>query len=353
MPWLPPPGFVDLRSDTVTKPSPEMREAMRAAEVGNAAFGEDPTVLELEAKSAKIVGKEAALYVPSGTMGNQVLIRALTARTTAPEVICEARAHIYMNEAAALATVSHAQARLVHGVRGALPADAVEAAIHGGQAVRPQTALIAMENTHNYASGAVIPLAAQRAVKAVADGHGLPVHLDGARLFNAAVALACDPREIARDATTVQFCFSKGLGAPVGSVACGPADVIREASKVRSYLGGAMRQAGVIAAAALVGLEKERHRLAEDHARAKRLWKGLADVPGLRIVEEPDTNILVMDVSGAGMTANEFAAELRDKNVGFSVISRDEARAVTHRDVDDDGIEAAIHAVRDVLRARR
>ncbi len=347
MTWFPPPGFVDLRSDTVTKPSKEMREAMAAAEVGNASWGEDPTVLELETASARAVGKEAALFVPSGTMANQAAVRVWTARHVAPEVILEAKSHLYLNEAAGIATVSHAQARPIASERGRMPVEAIEAAIAPLGNLKPETSLIALENSHNYHSGAALPVAYHHAVADLARRRSVPVHLDGARVFNAAVAVGVTAADVARHADSVQFCFSKGLGAPVGSVLCGSAEFVAAAAKVRQYLGGAMRQAGVLAAAALVGLRHEAMRLHEDHRRSRRLADGIEGANGLRF-EPPETNILVVDVGGTGLDAAGFAARLRERGVGFSVIGPREVRAVTHRDVDDDGIERAIAAARAV-----
>jgi threonine aldolase len=342
--------MIDLRSDTVTKPTPAMREAMARTEVGNASWGEDPTVTRLEAASAAAVGKEAGLFVPSGTMGNQVAIKVWCAKRLAPEVICEARSHVYLNEAAGVATVAGAQVKPVAAARGAMAPEAVEAAIQPEGFLKPQTALICVENTHNYAGGAVVPLDAMRATHEVGKRHGVPVHLDGARIFNAAAALGVDAREIARHCDSVQFCFSKGLSAPVGSVVCGSKAFVAEARRVRQFLGGALRQAGVIAAPALVGLTEMVKRLPEDHARCRRLHEGVKGARGLAFpFGAPETNILVMDVAGTGMAPKAFTERLAKEGVLFSVISATEVRAVTHNDVDDAGIEAAIAAVRRIL----
>ncbi|MGQ0536158.1 MAG: GntG family PLP-dependent aldolase [Methanobacteriota archaeon] len=338
----PPPG-IDLRSDTVTKPTPRMREAMRDAEVGNSAWDEDPTVARLEAQSAAAVGKEAALFVPSGTMGNQVALKVWTARKMNPEVILEARSHIMLNEAAGLAGNSGAQGKPVAGVRGAMPPEAVRAAIQIDYYLKPVTALIAVEETHNYAGGAVLPIENLRAVQEVAREHALPVHMDGARIFNAETALAVDAARIASHADSVQFCFSKGLACPVGSVVCGPREFIAEATRARAVLGGAMRQAGVLAAAALVGLEEMRFRLHADHANAKRLAEGLAKLDGIRVdPSEAETNIVIFDVAPLGVSAQEFAARMRERDVGYSTVGPYEVRAVTHNDVSPADIEDAI-----------
>jgi threonine aldolase len=225
-----------------------------------------------------------------------------------------------------------------------MPPEAVEVAMQpAGSPLKPQTALVLLENTHNYASGAVVPLANAEAIRAIAARHGVPVHLDGARVFNAAVALGVPASRVARDADTVQFCFSKGLCAPVGSVLCGSAAFIDDARRVRQSLGGAMRQAGVLAAPALLALEKMPARLSEDHARAKRLAKGLAEIDGLRF-EEPETNILIVDVRGLGIGADEWIARMAKRGVGWSHVSAREVRACTYREIDDAAIERAIEA---------
>jgi len=346
--------LIDLRSDTVTRPTPEMREAMRNAVVGNAAWNEDPTVRELEEKSARAVGKEAGLFVPSGTMGNQVAIWVHTAKTHGPEVICEARSHIYLNESAGIAVLARAQVKPVAGVRGAMPPEAVEAAIQPrGNVLKPRTALIALENTHNFASGAAVPLENHRAIREIAERHNIPVHLDGARVFNAAVALGVPASAIGREVDTVQFCFSKGLGAPVGSVVCGSHAFIEEARKIRQILGGALRQAGVLAAPALIGLETMTKRLHVDHENARRLAQGLAKLEGLRVDPRVDTNIVIFDVRDLGVTAAEFTRALYEQGVGFSQVSPTEVRAVTHNDVTDKDIAQALDVTARVVEALR
>lgn len=338
---------VDLRSDTVTKPTPEMREAMARAEVGNAAWGEDPTVNELERRSAELLGKEAGMFVVSGTMGNQTALRVWAGRRMAPEVVCHERAHIFVNEAAGLAAVCHMQARPVPGAGGQMPLDRIEAAIHPQNPVKPQTAVISLENTHNWENGAVLPLDYHREVLALAEANALPVHLDGARIFNAAAALGRPARDIAQYVDSVQFCFSKGLGAPIGSMVVGTKAFIDEAKKVRQYLGGALRQGGVIAAPALVGLETMTKRLHEDHASCKRLAAGLKGLP--LAFREPETNILVMDATPSGRSANDIIAACAKEGVKFSPISRTEFRAVTHNDVSTADIDRAVEVLRNVL----
>lgn len=327
-----------------------MREAMAHADVGNSAWGEDPTVRELEEKSASAVGKDAALFVPSGTMGNQIACRVWTSRKLNPEVVLEARSHIILNESAGLAGISGAQAKAISGVRGAMPPHAVRDAIQIDYYLKPVTSLISVENTHNYASGAVVPLQNLKEIHAIAVEHGLPVHLDGARIFNAATALGMDARMIAEHADSVMFCFSKGLACPVGSIICGSREFVQQAQRVRAVLGGAMRQAGIVAAAGLIGLEKMRHRLHEDHANAKLLARGLAKLPGLRLdPANVETNIVIFDVSGLGMTARQFADEMKKRGVGYNVVSGTEVRAVTHNDVSRGDVGKAVRLTQDFV----
>lgn len=338
---------VDLRSDTVTKPTPEMREAMARAEVGNAAWGEDPTVNELERRSAELLGKEAAMFVVSGTMGNQTALRVWASRRMAPEILCHERAHIYVNEAAGIATVCHAQLKTLPGKGGRIPIPTLRSAVQPVNPVKPQTAAIALENTHNWENGAVLDLEYHREVRALADELKLPVHLDGARLFNAAASLGRPAKEIAAQVDSVQFCFSKGLCAPVGSMVVGPKAFIEDARKVRQSIGGALRQAGVIAAPALIGLETMTKRLHEDHATCRRLAGALKGT-ALRF-EEPQTNILVMDASATGKTAKEIIDACAKEGVLFSPISATEFRAVTHHDVSTRDIDGAADVLRSVL----
>ena len=336
---------VDLRSDTVTKPTPEMREAMARAVVGNAAWGEDPTVSELERRSAEVLGKEAAMFVPSGTMGNQTSLRVWTSRRVAPEVLCHERAHIVVNEAAGLATLCHAQARTLPGKGGRMPLDALRAAIQPKSPVKPQTAVVSLENTHNWENGAVLPLDYMRNVHALARENGLPLHLDGARIFNAATALGRPARDVAQHADSVQFCFSKGLACPIGSMVVGPREFVEDALKVRQYVGGALRQAGVVAAAALIGLETMTRRLHEDHAHCKRLAAGLKGLP--LSFDEPETNILVMHTGER--KAKDVLDACAKEGVLLSPISAHEARAVTHNDVGQADVDRAVDVLRAVL----
>jgi threonine aldolase len=290
MPAIP----VDLRSDTVTRPTPAMRRAIAEAVVGDDVFGDDPTVIALEQRVAALAGKEAALYVPSGTMGNQLAVHVLT--RPADEVLLEAESHIYYYEQGGIATNSGCLAHPIKGERGVLPLEAVVAALRGEDDHIARVTLVCMENTHNRAGGAIVPLDRMRALAALARERGLAVHLDGARLWNASVATGIPIAEWAACADTVQMCFSKGLGAPIGSILVGSAAHIRAARRARKRWGGGMRQVGILAAACLHALDHHVARLADDHARAKRLADGLAGLPGVQIVA-PDTNIVFLDLA--------------------------------------------------------
>ena len=340
---------VDLRSDTVTKPTPEMREAMARAEVGNAAWGEDPTVDALERRAAELFGKEAAMFVPSGTMGKQTALRVWTSKRLAPEVLCHERSHVFVNEAAGIATVCHAQVKPLPGKGGRIPLDALRRAVQPVNPVKPQTAVLSLENTHNWENGAVLPLDYHREARAFADERGLPIHLDGARVFNAATAMGRSVKDIAATVDSVQFCFSKGLACPVGSMVVGPKGFIQDALKVRQYLGGALRQGGVLAAPALLGLEVMTKRLHVDHANCRRLAAGLKGLP-LRF-EEPETNILVMDATPSGRSAKAIMDACAKEGVLFSPISETELRAVTHNDVSAADVDRAADVLRMVLGA--
>ena len=275
------PEKIDLRSDTVTLPTPRMREAMASAVLGDDVLGEDPTVNELEGRGAAVLGKEAAVFVPSGTMGN--LVATTTYCRPGQAVILGSSSHIFLNEVAGMAELGGLLAHVLPDPRGKLDPAQVEEAIRPESLHAPGTRLICVENTHNYAGGAASTPAELGALRAVADRHGLMIHMDGARLFNAAVALSVPARDLAAPADSVSFCFSKGLSAPVGSLLCGTGEFIARARRRRKQLGGGMRQAGVLAAAALVALDTMIDRLAEDHANARRLAEGLARLPGVAI----------------------------------------------------------------------
>lgn len=343
--------IIDLRSDTVTRPDAEMRRAMAAAEVGDDVFGEDPTVRRLEEEAAAAVGHEAALFVPSGTMGNQVALH-LHGRP-GREVICDAASHIVHYELGAMAALSGLLPRTLTSPRGQLQPEAVERAIAPDVSYRARTGVIAVENTHNMAGGTVYPPQLLEALRALARRHGLPIHLDGARIFNAATALGVPAARLAGGFDSVMFCLSKGLGAPVGSLVCGTAAFIRDARRVRKMLGGGMRQVGVLAAAGLVALTKGPGRLAEDHANAALLARGLAELPGLELDPSTvETNIVIFRITeafpGAGATAGDggpaalFLAALAERGVLGVPVDHERVRLVTHRDVSRAQVEAAL-----------
>ena len=342
--------MIDLRSDTVTQPTPAMREAIYRAEVGDDVMGEDPTVQRLEEMAAERLGKPAALFVASGTMGNLVAIMAECQR--GDEVILGDKAHSYLYEAGGMAVLGGIHPRpLPNQPDGTIPLEQIEAAVRPDNAHFPRSRLIALENTHNRCGGAVIPVDYFFAVREVADRHGLKVHLDGARLFNATVALGVEPWEITQHVDSVTFCLSKGLSAPVGSLVCGDVDFIYHAHRVRKVLGGAMRQAGIIAAAGIVALEQMVDRMAEDHSRARRLAEGIATIPGFVVdLERVQTNIINFDLAPtAELSGPEIVARLHDRDV-LLVYSPDRGfRAVTHCWIDDGDIEAAVAALDDVM----
>ncbi len=330
---------IDLRSDTVTRPTPAMREAMARAEVGDDVYGEDPTVRRLEERSAALLGKEAALFVPSGTMANQLALAVLA--RAGDEVICEVGAHLYAFEGGGMAALWGVQARPLTGERGILDPAAVEAAIRPDDAHFARTRAVAIENTHNRGGGIAWPLAAVRAVAEVASRRGLHLYMDGARLMNAVVALGVSAAEVAAPATLASLCFSKGLGAPVGSALAGPRELISEARRVRKRLGGGMRQAGILAAAALHALDHHVERLAEDHRNASRLGELLAGLPGGRLHFPVETNLVF--VRFEGRAAPELALRLRELGVLCSAEGSrpDLLRLVTHLDVSADDVEDA------------
>jgi threonine aldolase len=337
-------GFIEMRSDTLTLPTDEMRDAMRSAEVGDDVYGEDPTVRLLEELAAAKVGKEAAVFVPSGTMGN--LLAVMTHCRRGDEILLESECHIYYYEVGGLSAVAGVVPRLVRGANGVLdPAD-VKAAIREENIHYAPAACLAIENTHNRGGGTVTPAETMAALRQVADAYGLRVHLDGARIFNAALALGVDASEITRHVDSVMFCLSKGLSAPVGSILAGSAEFIKVARKHRKMLGGGMRQAGVLAAAGIVALEKMVGRLADDHANARSLGLGLAEIPGVAIdLSTVQTNIVMFDVSALGVSASQFASELALEGVRVTTRPPFGIRAVLNRHVDLDGVRRALAAV--------
>lgn len=338
--------IVDLRSDTVTRPTPEMYEAMVKAPLGDDVLGDDPTVKELERVAAERMGMEAAVFVPSGSMGNQVAIAAHT--RPGESVIFEEEAHVLFYEAGAPGAIAGIVPRTVPSANGVMDPDEVEARMLVGTLHTPGTSLICIENTHNRKGGAVVPVENFRRYREIADRYGARVHLDGARIFNAAIALGVDAREFTRHVDSVSFCLSKGLGSPVGSVLCGSEEFIARARLWRKRLGGGMRQAGILAACGLVSLARHVDRLADDHRRARRLAEGLRDVPGLAVdVEAVVTNILIVRTA---TPAAEWVSRLREAGVLALPFGTNRIRLVTHYDVDDAGIERAITAFHEVSR---
>jgi threonine aldolase len=332
--------LIDLRSDTVTKPTQEMRAAMAAADVGDDVYGEDPTVNLLERRAAEIFGREAALFVPTGTMGNQIAIRALT--QPGQEVIAESRAHILDYEMATTAVFSGCLIRAVPAEGGILTWKQIEPAINPYGGFRAATGLIEIENTANLAGGVCTRVEVLDEIVAGAKTHKLPLHLDGARIFNAAVALGVDVKVLTRGFDTVMFCLSKGLGAPVGSMLVGSAALIARARVFRKALGGGMRQAGVLAAAGLIALEEGPKRLAEDHANARLLAEALAHTSGVVIdLASVETNIVIFRLA-SGKGAAELSARLKTRGVLVGAFGPNAVRVVTHRDVSrKDCIDAA------------
>jgi len=340
---------VDLRSDTVTLPTPAMREAMYRAEVGDDVYGEDPTVNRLEAMAAERMGKEAALFVVSGTMGN--LVSLLTHCGRGDEVIMGDKAHSFLYEAQGASVLGGIAVRTVPNLPNGMldPAD-VEAAIREDNVHFPRTRLICLENTHNRCGGAVLTPAQMATIREIARRHGLAVHLDGARIFNAAVALGIEAKEIAAQADSVQFCFSKGLSAPVGSAICGSAEFIKAARRNRKIVGGGMRQAGVIAAAAIVALEQMVERLAEDHENARILAEGLAEIPGFEVdLSTVQTNIIIFGLTDTRVSAKDVVRALAAEGVKIGVIDARHFRAVTHYGITREDIDVALMVARKVM----
>ena len=346
-------GYIDLRSDTVTQPTLEMREAMYRAEVGDDVFGDDPTVNRLEELAAAKLGKPAAVFVASGTMGN--LSSLLTHCRRGEEVIVGDQAHIFRYEAGGSSALGGiAQFQIPNQPDGTLSLDRVEAAIRGGDQHEARTKLIALENTHNRCGGTVLPLAYVTQVRELADRYDLKVHLDGARVFNASVALGVDVKSIAQYADSVTFCLSKGLGAPVGSVICGGAEFIAQARRYRKMLGGGMRQAGIIAAAGIVALEKMIDRLADDHANARRLAEGLADTPGVTLdLDRVQTNIIYFNLTPDITVPNEVIVQ-RMLAHHVKILSPGPARRfrfVTHVWVERSDVDHVLLAFRQAVQA--
>lgn len=341
--------MIDLRSDTVTRPTAAMRAAMAAAEVGDDVYGEDPTVNLLEKRAAEIFGREAALFVPSGTMGNQIAIRLLT--QPGQEVIAESRAHILNFEMATTAVFSGCLIRPVHAERGILTWKQIEPEIVAAGSFRAATGLIEIENTANLAGGSCTPLDVLEEIWNGAKERKLPVHLDAARIFNAATALGTDVKTLTRGFDTVMFCLSKGLGAPVGSMLTGSAEMMARARILRKALGGGMRQAGILAAAGLIALEEGPARLKEDHANARLLAEALATLDGVAIdLDAVETNIIFFRLTGK-LRGAEMVEGMKARGVLASALGKDTIRLVTHRDVDREACMQAAEVMTEVMDA--
>ena len=339
--------IVDLRSDTLTLPTPEMREAMARAQVGDDVWEEDPTVQRLEAMSAERLGKEAGLFVASGTMGN--LVSVLSHTQAGQEVVLDLDSHIFNYEVAGAAVIGSVQMRPVKTARGFLAPDQVREALRPANIHIPPTGLVCVENTHNRHGGTCCTPEEISAIAAVAHGASVPVHLDGARLFNAAVALKRPAREFARDVDSVTFCVSKGLAAPVGSLICGSRELIERSRRWRKMLGAGMRQVGVLAAAGIVSLERMVDRLAEDHVNARRLGEGLAKLPGLRVdLATVQTNIVIVRVERGPAATEELVRGCAARKVKVHAMGPAAIRCVTHKDVDAEDTSRALEAFREL-----
>ena len=343
--------FIDLRSDTVTKPTPEMRAAMAEAAVGDDVYGEDPTVNRLQAMAAEVMGKEAGLFVPSGTMGNLAALLAHCGR--GDEIILGDRAHTFTSEAAGIAALGGVHSyQIPNQADGTLDLQDIIAAIRPDNPHQPITRLIALENTHNRCGGAPLSVEYTQSVGSMARRYGLRLHLDGARIFNAAVALGIRAADLASAADSVTFCLSKGLSAPVGSVLCGSKEFIARAHRMRKQLGGGMRQAGILAAAGIVALQTMIDRLAEDHRRARQLAEGMSNIPDISLVYGmPKTNMVFLSLSEVTrMDAPQIGERLAAQGVCVHVIGPRSFRLVTHYGIDDEDIKETVEAFTSLMR---
>jgi threonine aldolase len=340
--------FIDLRSDTVTQPTLGMRKAMAVAKVGDDVFGEDPTVNALQEKVASLLGKEEAIFVPTGTMANQLSIKSHT--QPGDDVIIESSSHAYNFEGGAAGALSGVQFYLVHGVRGIMDPSSIEGAIRPLDHHFPITKLVCLENTHNRGSGSVYPIKKMRDIYKLARDRGLRVHLDGARLWNATVATGIKPHEYAQYADSVSVCLSKGLGAPMGSLVSGSRNFIDRVHRFRKMFGGGMRQAGIVAAAGIYALDHHVNRLQEDHQNAKRLAMGLRDIRGISLnPDHVETNIVIVDIRQTGKTASQVVEALKEKKVLVLATGKTLIRLVTHLDVNRQDIQIALKRFQKVL----
>lgn len=337
----------DFRSDTVTRPTPKMRQAMAEAVVGDDVLGDDPTVARLEALAAEAMGKEAGLFCPSGTMGNSIAVKGWTQELQ--EVIVEARSHVYNLESTHMTFISRVTPRPLPSSRGAMDPEVVEANIKIPNVHTPKTTLICIENTHNNHSGAVLPLENIRALRKVADRYGLKMHMDGARIFNASTASNVSVKEYAGLVDSVMFCLSKGLSAPAGSMLVGPKDFIEYGRRLRKALGGGMRQVGVLAAPGIIALTEMPARLKEDHKRAKTLARAMAGLPGVTLdPERIETNIIIFGFTHPKYSVPQFLSALKDRGI-LALPTAGGIRFVTHKDVDDEDVNLAVAAFKAIL----
>lgn len=344
-----PESIIDLRSDTVTRPTPAMRAAIHAAEVGDDVFSDDPTVLRLQERVAALLGKEEALYVPSGTMSNQICVKAHT--QPGDELLCEASCHIYNYEAGGPAVLSGVTCRAFEGDHGILDVSQFDGKIRADDVHLVRTRLVCLENTHNRGGGRVYPLEKIRAISAWARQNGLIMHLDGARLWNAVVASGIPAREWAAQFDSVSVCFSKGLGAPIGSALAGPREFVARARRIRKLFGGGMRQAGIAAAGALYALENHIDLLADDHRHARVIGKAIMDTPGLRLnPPEVETNLVWFEIDPELGTAKSLAAALKQRGILIHAAGPQMLRACTHLDVSAVQAERAAETIRHVVR---
>lgn len=340
--------YSDFRSDTVTKPTEKMRKAMYEAEVGDDVLGDDPTVKKLEEIAAEKIGKESALFVPSGSMGNAICVKLWTKE--GDEVILEEKCHIYNIELGNLSVLSRVLPRPVSSKRGEMDSEDIEKAVRKKGLTSNGTSLICLENTHNFWSGAVVSVDNFKEVRKIAQKHNIKIHLDGARIFNASIAKKIPVSEWTSLVDSVMFCLSKGLSAPIGSIVAGSREFIEEARRFRKLLGGGMRQVGIIASAGIVALEEMIERLEEDHILAKQFAIGLSEIKGIDInPEDVETNIIIFKICKNGMDAPKFIERLREKGILTLAISEDEVRFCTHKDVNEKDVERALKACREIL----
>ncbi len=343
------PEIIDLRSDTVTLPTDEMLEAIKSAELGDDVFREDPTVNALEELAASKLGKDAALLVTSGTQANLVSLMSNTKR--GDMVLLEAESHIYWYEVGAISAVAGLFPWPIASARGSLDPEAVQATLRPKNIHFPDTTLVCIENTHNRHGGTVITSRQIEAISEVVKTNDLHLYMDGARIFNAAIALHTDVKTLTKHVDNLMFCLSKGLSCPVGSIIVGEAEFIARARKNRKILGGGMRQAGIVAAPGIIALEKMTHRLEDDHENARRLAEGLANTVGIDVeLQNVQTNIVYFDVRNLGITSEEFVSRLKDDRVLALTRDRDKVRMVTHRGIERDHIDRTLNAVDDIAR---